>query len=251
LATLLLPAGGSVEVAGCALPERAAQARFHIGYLPQEFGLFPRLSCGECLDYLALLKGIDERGKRRAEVEAALAAVHLSEMRNRRVAALSGGMRRRLGIAQTLLAAPEVLILDEPTAGLDPEERTRLWNVLGDIAAARTVLLSTHNVADVAALCPQVAVLDGGRVRFSGSPAELATRAAGHVFELRLSREEYERRPAAWTIAGTRAERDGMVIRVLADARPESWAANPVEATTEDGYLSLMAQAVPPEAADA
>lgn len=184
-------------------------------------------------------KGLDERASRRAEVDAALAAVHLDHLAGRSVGALSGGMRRRLGIAQALLGSPEVLILDEPTAGLDPEERTRLWNLLGGLAARRTVLLSTHQVADVAALCGHLTVLDGGRVRFTGSPDELAALARGRVWEVRLGREDYERRPASWHVAATRAERDGVVLRVLADGAPDP-AARPVQPSLEDGYLELM-----------
>lgn len=250
-ATLLLPSAGEVEVAGLALPARAAQARFHLGYLPQEFGLFPKLSCRECLDYIALLKGLDDRAARRAEVESALVAVHLEQLANRRVGALSGGMRRRLGIAQALLGSPEVLILDEPTAGLDPEERTRLWNLLGGIAARRTVLLSTHHVADVEALCANLAVLDRGRVRFSGSPDELAAQAQGRVWEVRLDRQAYDQRPGDWQVAATRAERDGMVLRVLAEAAPTP-DARAVDPSLEDGYLQLMgARAQEPEASRA
>ena len=239
LATLLVPTDGQVEVAGLLLPARAQEARFRLGYVPQEFGLFPKLRCRECLDYLGLLKGLAPSTVRLAEVDRVIEAVHLQEVAGRAVGALSGGMRRRLGIAAALLGSPEVLILDEPTASLDPEERTRLWNLLGGIAAQRTVLLSTHHVADVAALCPRLAVLDRGRVRFSGSPATLARLAEGRVWEIRVSRAEYEERRADWTIAATRAQEDSVVLRVHSDIAPHDTARS-VEPTLEDGYLHLM-----------
>ena len=219
LATLLLPSAGEVLVAGMPLPADADAVRFRIGYLPQEFNLFPKLTCAECLDYLALLKGLDHRAARRAEVEAALAAVHLEAVATRRVGAISGGMRQRLGIAQTLLGAPDVLILDEPTASLDPEERSRLWNLLGGLAASRTVLLSTHQVADVAALCARLAVLATGRVRFVGTPAALMALAHGRVWELAF--DSGQSAPADWHVVATRAEGARLILRVLAEAAPD------------------------------
>ncbi len=239
LATLLLPTGGEVSVAGMPLPAQEAGVRTRIGYLPQDFALFPKLSVAECLDYLALLKGLEEPGQRKARVEACLDAVHLSDMARRRVSALSGGMRRRLGIGQALLGGPEVLILDEPTSGLDPEEQRRLWNVLAGLAARATILLSTHNVADVSALCPRLAVLDRGRILFVGSPKELAASASGRIWEVRMPMETYEQRAADVRVAGAQADGGEMVVRILSEGPPDELA-QPVDPTVEDGYLQLM-----------
>jgi ABC-2 type transport system ATP-binding protein len=232
LATLLAPSAGQVRVNGwhAADARDRVQIRRRLGYLPQDLGLYPRFSVFEFVDYLAILKELDDAADRHRRVRAALAAVELEDLAGRKIRTLSGGMRRRVGIAQAIVADPQLLLLDEPTTGLDPEQRMRFRQLIAGLGAHRTVVLSTHLVEDVAAVCTAVVVLFKGRVRFRGTPSELRRLADGQVWS---SQEDGRGAFVSW-----RTETGA--YRVLGP-RP-SPAATPLPPTVEDGYLLVCAR---------
>ncbi|GAA3228769.1 hypothetical protein GCM10020256_41230 [Streptomyces thermocoprophilus] len=203
------------------------ELRRRLGYLPQNPGFHPDFSAFEFVDYVAILKEMTDRGARHREVRRVLEAVDLSDVRGRRMKRLSGGMRQRVALAAALVGDPGFLVLDEPTVGLDPEQRVRFRELIAQAGEGRTVLLSTHQTEDVAMLCQRVVVLAGGRVRFEGTPAELTARAAGRVWS---SAERDPGARAGWR-TGT-----GM-FRNVGDP-PEG--ADLLEPTLEDGYLLTL-----------
>src|SRR5205814_6260337 len=173
IATLLEPDSGTVEMNGVDLIARKDQARRMLGYLPQEFGLYPTLTAEQMLDYFAKLKGVMNKKERRALIDALLERVNLSSARRQRLGGVSGGMRQRLGIAQALIGEPELIVVDEPTAGLDPEERVRFHNLLAETASANAVvILSTHIVSDVSNLCSNMAIIRGGSILATCTPRQ-------------------------------------------------------------------------------
>ena len=182
LATLLQKKDGEVTVCGVPI-EKAEEIRRIIGYLPQEFSMYPSMKVGEAMEYLAILSGLSG-AERKERIDALLKKVNLTEHRDKKVKALSGGMKRRLGIAQALLNNPKVLIVDEPTAGLDPEERVRFRNLLSEIAEDKIVILSTHIVGDIEATCEDIAIINEGRVIYNGTVDALLQAAEGKVFML-------------------------------------------------------------------
>jgi ABC-2 type transport system ATP-binding protein len=212
------------------------EIRRRLGYLPQEPGFHRQFTAFEFVDYVAILKEFTDRRARHDEVRRVLALVGLESVMNRRIRALSGGMRRRVAIAQALLGSPDLLLLDEPTAGLDPEQRLRFRELLGRESNRAGVVLSTHQTDDVAALCQRVIVLLSGHVRFDGTPASLAAIANGRVW---LARERDLRAELAWVTA------DGLVRHV---GEPPA-GADVVPPTVEDGYLLLAGSSAPSEAA--
>jgi ABC-2 type transport system ATP-binding protein len=229
LATVNEPDAGRVSAFGWD-PRDAAERleiRRRLGYLPQELGYHRHFTVAGFLNYVAILKEITDRRRRAEEVARVLAAVGLEDRARTRIRALSGGMRQRLGIAQALLGQPELLILDEPTAGLDPEQRLRFRELLSGLPGDPVIVLSTHQADDIAAICPNVIVLLQGRVQFVGTPAELAAAAAGRVW---AAAERDPRANLAWR--GT----DGR-WRHVGDAQPPG--AESVTPTVEDGYLVL------------
>jgi ABC-2 type transport system ATP-binding protein len=233
LATLLPPSAGQVGVNGWRTSDLRdrVEIRRRLGYLPQDLGLYPRFTVFEFVDYLALLKELDDPAERHRRVRAALAAVELEDLARRKIRTLSGGMRRRVGIAQAIVADPLLLLLDEPTTGLDPEQRMRFRQLIAGIGEQRTVVLSTHLVEDVAAVCTQVVVLWQGRVRFHGTPSQLRQLADGQVWS--------SLEATAGAVASWRTESGA--YRVLGE-RP-SPAAEAVAPTVEDGYLLVCARA--------
>jgi ABC-2 type transport system ATP-binding protein len=184
LSTALAPSKGSVQVDGwdTSTPHGRTEARRRLGYLPQEVGYYPRFTVFELVDYIAILKELDDRSDRHLRVRAAIDAVGLSEVASKKIRSLSGGMRRRVGIAQAIVADPELLLLDEPTGGLDPEQRMRFRQLITGLSADRTVVLSTHLVEDIAAVCMNVVVLWQGQVLFQGQPTQLREQARGMVW---------------------------------------------------------------------
>lgn len=232
IATVLRPDEGRVRVFGLD-PSDATERREirrRLGYQPQEPGFFQNFTVLAFLDYVAVLKELGGRDQRRKEVRRVVDLVHLDAVANRKIRKLSGGMRRRVALAQALLGQPQLLILDEPAAGLDPEQRLRFREVVSQVAAEHTVLLSTHQTDDVAALCDRVIVLHEGRVRFEGAPVELANLASGRVW---LADRAEPSAKVSWRM-GTGGH------RLLGD--PPA-GAELVAPTVEDGYLLLVGTA--------
>jgi ABC-2 type transport system ATP-binding protein len=229
LATVAAPDSGQVRLLG-GDPGNSAERvgiRRRLGYMPQEPGFHPHFTVFAFVDYIAVLKELTERRRRHTEVRRVLDLVGLTAVRHKKIKALSGGMRRRVALAQALLGEPELLVLDEPTAGLDPEQRLHFRELISNLAERRTVVLSTHQTEDVAALCQHVVVLDKGAVRFAGSPEELAARAGGHVWT--------SGQRGAGTVVSWRTSSGA--YRNLGD--PPAGAAL-IEPTLEDGYLLLI-----------
>lgn len=237
LATLLHPSSGKVAIEGIPIT-RPDEIRRLVGYLPQDFQVYPQVTAAEFLDYVAAMKGIGGRKRRREEIARLLEGVNLAGQENKKVKDFSGGMKRRLGIAQALLGSPPVLIVDEPTAGLDPEERVRFRNLLARYGRDRTVLLSTHIMADVEGSCRSAAVLRQGRVAMEGTLAELAACAAGRVWIVELSEREFAALSPTGILSAVRT-RDGIRCRVLSDSKPGDCAIQ-AEPVLEDGYLALI-----------
>ncbi|HVQ34391.1 MAG TPA: ABC transporter ATP-binding protein [Candidatus Bathyarchaeia archaeon] len=238
LAGIVQPTAGTVRVGGSDHATDAGKraTKSILGYLPQELGMYPELTAEQLVDYMAILKGIDDGRLRRKRVEDVLEMVALSAVATRKIRTFSGGMKRRVGIAQALVNDPKLLIVDEPTAGLDPEERIRFRNLLVRLAGERTVLLSTHIVEDIGQTCRDLAVLGKGRILFRGSPADLAGVAEGHVWSLVTPRVE---EPAeGTTIVSMLHLADGVQLRVVGP-RPGPQAA-PAAPSLEDGYVRLM-----------
>ena len=211
---------GAIDGAIDVLREPAA-LRATLGYLPQDFGVYPRVSAIDMLDHLAVLKGLTERGERKDTIETLLRQVNLWDVRKKAIAGFSGGMRQRFGIAQALIGNPRLVIVDEPTAGLDPEERNRFNNLLSEIGENVVVILSTHIVDDVTDLCPRMAILVDGRIVESGTPAGLIEGLRGRIWQASIAKAELDGFRARMPVIATRLRGGSTVIRVLADASPE------------------------------
>jgi ABC-type multidrug transport system ATPase subunit len=240
VATLQTPTSGSIRFGDIDVIGAPEKLRRTLGYLPQDFGVYPRVSAVDLLDHLAVLKGIAGRGERRETVETLLQQVNLWEVRKKWVSGYSGGMRQRFGIAQALIGRPELIIVDEPTAGLDPEERNRFLNLLAEIGEQVVVILSTHIVDDVADLCPRMAVLSGGRILTEGAPAALIEGLNGRVWRKVIDRGELEAERARNQVISTRLAGGRTVIHVLADTAPDP-GFTPVAGGLEDVYFSTLA----------
>ncbi len=239
LATLQIPSAGAITFADIDVLKAPATLRATLGYLPQDFGVYPRVSAADMLDHLAVLKGIGRAGERRDTVEALLRQVNLWDVRKKALAGFSGGMRQRFGIAQALIGNPRLIIVDEPTAGLDPEERNRFNNLLSEIGESVVVILSTHIVDDVTDLCPRMAILVGGRIVESGTPGDLITGLQGRIWQASIDKTELDAAKARHQVIATRLRGGRTVIRVLADV-PPGLGFTPVEAGLEDVYFSTL-----------
>jgi len=216
-----------------------------LGYLPQDFGVYPRVSALEMLDHLAILKGLAVPRERRDVVEGLLRQVNLWEHRKRALAGYSGGMRQRFGIAQALIGNPQLIVVDEPTAGLDPEERNRFLNLLAELGENRVVLLSTHIVADVADLCPAMAIINDGRIVREGAPAALTASLAGRIWMKSVDRDELADIRAHRLVISQRLFAGRTVVHVLSDEAPGPGFA-PTPGGLDDVYFSTLAGAAAP-----
>ena len=239
LATLQIPTSGSMRFGDIDILAQPAALRATLGYLPQDFGVYPRVSAQAMLDHLAVLKGVAARGERRETVEALLQQVNLWDVRKRAIAGFSGGMRQRFGIAQALIGNPQLIIVDEPTAGLDPEERYRFNNLLAEVGESRVVILSTHIVDDVTDLCSRMAILVDGRIVAHDTPATLIDALAGRIFSLGVDKSELPALRKQFQIISTRLAGGRTQVHVLSDGRPEPRFV-PVAASLEDVYFATL-----------
>jgi ABC-2 type transport system ATP-binding protein len=241
VATLQAPTSGFVRFGDIDVIKDPGALRRVLGYLPQDFGVYPRVSALDMLDHLAVLKGLAERRRRREQVESLLRQVNLWDHRNKALSGFSGGMRQRFGIAQALIGAPSLIIVDEPTAGLDPEERNRFLNLLAEIGENVVVLLSTHIVADVADLCPAMAILSNGRIVREGAPARLIAELAGRIWMKSVDKAELTAVGQAYPIISSRLFAGRTVIHVLADENPGA-GFSPTPGGLEDVYFSTLSR---------
>lgn len=237
LATLHKADEGKVSVCGVDV-NNSVKIRSMTGYLPQDFSMYGNMGAYEAMDYLGTLSGMSkkERGER---IPLLLEKVNLSNNYRTRVKAMSGGMKRRLGIAQAILNDPKVLIVDEPTAGLDPEERVRFRNLLCEIAEERIVILSTHIVGDVEATCENIAILDEGSLKFVGTVEELLAMSAGKIYTAEVSRMELEKLKEDYIVTGMLTKGSVVDVRFVSEEKPFEGAKN-CEPNVEDAYLYLM-----------
>ena len=235
LCAVLEPTSGEVLFNETEVVSMGADYRNIIGYLPQDFGYYPGYTAMEFLMYIAALKGIPKRMAKRRAAEL-LEVVGLSQEAGKKIKPFSGGMKQRVGIAQALLNNPKIVILDEPTAGLDPKERVRFRNLLSDYAEDKIVILSTHIVSDIEAIADEVLLIKKGRFVMQGTVPELTRRADGKVWELSVSQEEARRWQEKATVANLRHEENRIVLRIVSDDRPGDNAV-PCEAALEDIYL--------------
>jgi ABC-type multidrug transport system ATPase subunit len=241
VATLQAPSDGGIRFGGIDVIAEPEKLRRTLGYLPQDFGVYPRVSAYDMLDHMAVLKGIASKGDRKATVEALLSQVNLWDVRKKALAGFSGGMRQRFGIAQALIGNPELIIVDEPTAGLDPEERNRFLNLLAEIGENVVVILSTHIVEDVSDLCPRMAVMAAGRIQLEGAPGELIASARGRIWMKVVERSALEAVRERHEVISTRLVAGRSVVHILSDGDPGDGFAS-VEGGLEDVYFSTLAQ---------
>ncbi|QNN66132.1 ABC transporter ATP-binding protein [Sphingomonas rhizophila] len=241
IATLQTPTSGSIRFDGIDLLADPARLRQVLGYLPQDFGVYPRVTAYDLLDHMAVLKGITVKADRRQTVETLLDRVNLWDVRKRAVAGFSGGMRQRFGIAQALIGSPRLIIVDEPTAGLDPEERNRFHGLLAEIGENVVVILSTHIVEDVADLCPRMAVLAAGRILLDGAPQELIGAMRGQVWRKVVARRDVDDYRARLPVISTRLRGGETVVHVLSDESPGT-GFEQVAGDLEDVYFAALSR---------
>ena len=239
IATLQTPTAGTIRFGDLDILANPEELRRTLGYLPQDFGVYPRVTAYQMLDHMAVLKGISRKGERKGVVETLLEQTNLWSVRSKAIAGFSGGMRQRFGIAQALIGNPKLIIVDEPTAGLDPEERNRFLNLLSSIGENVVVILSTHIVEDVADLCPRMAVLAGGKVQLEGAPLDLITQTKGRVWKKSIRRDELEAQQAQHQVISTRLFAGRTIIHILSDSPPDGF--DPVDAGLEDVYFTTLA----------
>ena len=240
LVTLMTPTDGSVSMNGYDLIKNRSEIRKMLGYLPQDFRFFTKLKTWEFLDYAAGLSGIKDKKTRSEKVDEWLDKVGLFDVRERSANKLSGGMKRRLGIAQALIGDPQIIIVDEPTTGLDPEERIRFRNILSEISQKDVIIiLSTHIVGDISSICQNLALLNKGKVGFNGSPEELINKTKGHVWQVNTSGFEYEMLKDKYAIISTIPSEEGWEVQLVGDELNLKHAIE-IEPNLEHAYVYFM-----------
>jgi ABC-type multidrug transport system ATPase subunit len=240
LATLQECDSGSVFLDDIDVLDEKDTVRRLLGYLPQDFGVYPKVTAYELLDHFAMLKGLSHKGRRREVVDGLLQQTNLFEVRHQRLGGFSGGMRQRFGIAQALLGDPKLIIVDEPTAGLDPQERVRFHNLLSDIGDDKTVLLSTHIVSDVADLCANMAIINKGQVLLCGEPQKLIYDIEDNIWARFVTKAELPLFQQRHAVISTRLMTGRTLIHVYADADPGD-GFEPAQATLDDVYFATIA----------
>ncbi|MBM7539978.1 ATP-binding cassette domain-containing protein [Amphibacillus cookii] len=238
IATLLPISKGKITY-GQVSWDQSAEVRKRIGYLPQHFSMYQNVKLMECLHHLAVLKGVSDKAYRTEQLEQIVHQVNLCDHKNKKIKHLSGGMLRRVGIAQALIGSPEILIIDEPTAGLDVEERVRFRSLLRSIGSNRIIIISTHIVEDLELACDNIGVLKNGRVLAEGRIEDISKFAKGHTWEVQIPIEEIEVLSNKFTIISSQQIKNKYTVRLLSDKQPLS-SAILVEPRLEDGYLSLI-----------
>lgn len=241
VATLQVPTQGAIRFGEIDILKEPEKLRQTLGYLPQDFGVYPRVSAYDLLDHMAVLKGVASSAERKETVETLLAQTNLWDVRKKAIAGFSGGMRQRFGIAQALIGNPQLIIVDEPTAGLDPEERNRFLNLLAEIGENVVVILSTHIVEDVSDLCPRMAVIVGGEIKLEGAPKDLIEQARGTVWAKTIGRAELEHHREQYEVISTRLFAGKTIVHVLSDSDPGNGFTN-IDGGLEDVYFSTLAQ---------
>lgn len=239
LATLQEPDEGTIHLGDLDVIRQKERVRETLGYLPQSFGFHPRVRAERLLDHFAVLKGLVDAASRRAVVEALLRRTNLWDVRNQRVGTFSGGMRQRLGVAIALLGNPKLIIVDEPTAGLDPEERVRFLNLLSEIGEASAVILSTHIVEDVEELCSNLAIIDRGEILLAGPPARVIAEVRGRIWRRSVTREELPALEEEHSVISTKLLAGQTIAHVYAEQAPGS-GFEPVEPDLKDVYFAVM-----------
>jgi ABC-2 type transport system ATP-binding protein len=247
LATLQEADSGSARLGSIDVLRDKDAVRRTLGYLPQDFGVYPKVSAEELLDHLARLKGLSVRNERRDVVAMLLKQTNLYDVRKKALGGFSGGMRQRFGIAQALLGNPSLVVVDEPTAGLDPEERVRFHNLLAEIGENVIVILSTHIVSDVSDLCGRMAIINKGRVLLTGKPLELVAGLEGRVWQKAVARSELEAVKAAHPVISTRLLAGRTLVSAIGDTSPGA-GFEPAAATLEDVYFAAIAGQLAPSA---
>jgi len=241
VATLLEPDSGTIEMNGADLITRKDHTRRMLGYLPQDFGLYPTLTAWQMLNYFAQLKGITNKKERHALIDALLERVNLSSERTQRLDEFSGGMRQRLGIAQALIGEPELLIVDEPTAGLDPEERVRFHNLISETASENTVvILSTHIVSDVSNLCSSMAIIRQGKILSACTPRQAVDELKGSVWEGTVRREQLEAFKTQFNVISSRTFDGQARVRVISKGQRPGDEFSEATPVLEDYYFDLV-----------
>jgi ABC-type multidrug transport system ATPase subunit len=239
IATLQEPDSGSITLGELDILKDKDKVRQMLGYLPQEFGVYPKTSAADLLDYLALLKGIHDSANRKNIVSATLQKVNLYEFRNKAVSSFSGGMRQRFGIAQSLLGNPRLIIVDEPTAGLDPGERNRFYNLLSEIGEAVIVILSTHIVQDVRELCANMAIINNGRVLFAGTPDNGLDLIRDKVWARQVDKADLESYKQRYKVLSNKLVGGRPLIHIYSDEAPDA-SFRAAENTLEDVFFAKI-----------
>ena len=239
VATLQQPDTGTIHLDDLNVLEQPAELRKKLGYLPQDFGVYPRVSALSMLDHMAVLKGFTDRKQRGELVDNLLRQTNLHDVRKKALAGFSGGMRQRFGIAQALIGDPQVIIVDEPTAGLDPEERNRFLNLLSDIGENKVVILSTHIVDDVTNLCPRMAIIAKGHIVREGRPSDLINDLRGSVWAKTVERQDVEEHGQRHNVISTKLYAGRSILHVLSDTDPgDGFEAH--DPDLEDVYFSTL-----------
>lgn len=239
IATLQEPSEGSIFLDELDVVNNKDEMRKVLGYLPQDFGFYPKISAEDMLDHFAVLKGIADKKERREVCDALLQQTNLYDVRKRYIGDYSGGMRQRFGIAQALLGNPKLVIVDEPTAGLDPQERNRFHNLLSEVGENIIVLLSTHIVEDVSNLCPRMAVMNAGKVLFNGNTGDALGLIKGKVFECIIDKEQLPEYRDRYNVISTRVSEGRIVVHVMSDDSPGA-GFKAIQGDLEDVYFSYI-----------